>query len=83
VDPSIRGTENVLGSITKAGCVKRIVHTSSIAAIMNAELPGRNFSEEDWNTWSTIDNGDPYVRTDCPHSFSSAVLHTPVSHVSI
>jgi len=60
VDPSVKGTENVLGSITKAGCVKRIVHTSSIAAILNADQPEKVFTEADFNTWSNVANGDAY-----------------------
>jgi len=60
VDPSVKGTQNVLSSITKAGCVKRIVHTSSIAAIINMDKPETIFTEADFNTWSNVGNGDAY-----------------------
>jgi nucleoside-diphosphate-sugar epimerase len=61
VNPSVKGTENVLRSIDKSPSVKRFVHTSSVAAILNADkVYGTKFTEEDWNTYSTIANGDPY-----------------------
>jgi len=60
VDPSVKGTQNVLDSITKAGTVKRIVHTSSIAAIINADQLEAQFDESVENSWSKVDNGDPY-----------------------
>lgn len=61
VRPSVEGTTNVLASIAASGSVKRLVHTSSIAAIVRwNEKPGYVFTEHDWNTWSTVANGDPY-----------------------
>lgn len=41
--------------------MKRIVHTSSIAAVLNANKPGDTvFTESDKNTWSSVANGDAY-----------------------
>lgn len=61
VRPSIEGTENVLASIRKAGSVRRFVHTSSCIAIQSMDKPdGYVFTEEDWNEWSTVENGDAY-----------------------
>jgi dihydroflavonol-4-reductase len=61
VDPSIEGTKNVLSSLDKSSTIKRLVHTSSIAAIQSVDqADGTEFTETDWNTWSTIDNGDAY-----------------------
>jgi nucleoside-diphosphate-sugar epimerase len=61
VAPSIKGAENVLASVKKSGSVQRIVHTSSIAAIMRVdELADTVFSEKDFNTYSTVENGDAY-----------------------
>jgi nucleoside-diphosphate-sugar epimerase len=61
VDPSIKGAENVLASIKKSGTVRRIVHTSSIAAIMRVDEPvDTAFTEKDFNTYSTVENGDAY-----------------------
>ena len=33
VDPSVIGTQNVISAVEKSGTIKRIVHTSSTAAI--------------------------------------------------
>jgi nucleoside-diphosphate-sugar epimerase len=61
VRPAVTGTKNVLASARKAGSVKRVVVTSSVAAI---QLPygkpdDHVYTEEDWNDWSTIET-DPY-----------------------
>mmetsp|Transcript_21354 Transcript_21354/g.63594 ORF Transcript_21354/g.63594 Transcript_21354/m.63594 type:complete len:347 (-) Transcript_21354:83-1123(-) len=61
VDPSVKGTENVISSIVKCGTVSRVVHTSSIAAIQTYDKdPGYIFTERDWNDWSSPANGDYY-----------------------
>merc|ERR1711865_750121 len=61
VQPSLEGTKNVLDSVNAAGSVQRVVHTSSIAAIMRAdESEDHVFTEEDWNTYGSLDNGDAY-----------------------
>lgn len=60
VDPSVLGCQNVLGAIRRAGSVRRVVHTSSIAAILRyRDAPTHVFDERDWNTESTL-AGDPY-----------------------
>ena len=62
VRPSVQGTENVLAGIAaNRATVQRYVHLSSCAAVQSLEKPdGHVFSEADWNTWSSIANGDPY-----------------------
>eukprot|EP01052_Picozoa_sp_SAG31_P001995 SAG31_NODE_67_length_28318_cov_6.493674_13_plen_301_part_00 len=61
VSPSVDGTANVLKSIDKAGTIKRIVHTSSIAAVQSYDKgSGYIFTEEDKATWSSVARGDPY-----------------------
>ena len=47
-DGAIQGTNNVLDSIKKAGTVKRLIYTSSFAAIGHPAEPGYRFSEKDW-----------------------------------
>jgi nucleoside-diphosphate-sugar epimerase len=52
--PAQEGTLNVLRSAQAAG-VKRLVLTSSFAAVWNNAPDGHVYSEEDWNTHSKID----------------------------
>jgi len=61
VEPALEGTKNVLSSVEKyLGTIKRVVVTSSVAAILQ-EVPeeGKVFSESDWNTTSSLTAG-PY-----------------------
>ena len=61
VRPSVEGVRNVFSSCAKSGSVKRVVHTSSIAAVMRVNEPaGHTFDESDYNTFSTVENGDAY-----------------------
>ncbi len=64
INPALKGTENVLNAATKSGTVKRIVLTSSIAAVHgdNADMKEQNitaFNESHWNTSSNV-NHQPY-----------------------
>jgi len=59
IDPALEGTKNVLSSIEKnLDTIKKVVVTSSGAAVMQQILPedkdSKVWSEEDWNTTSTI-----------------------------
>lgn len=61
VEPSTKGTENVIASVVKSGTVKRVVQTSSVAAIQTYDKPADYvFTEADWNDWSSYGNGDYY-----------------------
>ena len=61
VEPSIIGTQNVLASADRSKTVKRIIHTSSVAAIQSYDKKTDYiFTERDEATWSTIARGDPY-----------------------
>lgn len=61
VEPSIQGTQNMLESVDKSNSVKRIVHTSSVAAVQSYDRgPEYRFTEKDEATWSTVERGDPY-----------------------
>jgi dihydroflavonol-4-reductase len=65
VDPAVEGTENVLLEANKTPSVKRIVLTSSVAAIhCDASDAGKTangiLTEEHWNRKSTLEYG-PYA----------------------
>jgi nucleoside-diphosphate-sugar epimerase len=50
IDPAVKGTTGVLESIVKhAPHVKRVVVTSSVAAVWYSLPEPKVFSEEDWN----------------------------------
>jgi nucleoside-diphosphate-sugar epimerase len=64
IDPALNGTKSVLGAVNRTASVKRVVLTSSVAAIYGDatelhRLQRRAFSEEDWNTSST-ESYQPY-----------------------
>ena len=60
VDPAVKGTANVLEAVRRAGTVKRVVITSSIAAIFDHTNPrDKVYSEADWNQGSTL-KSEPY-----------------------
>jgi nucleoside-diphosphate-sugar epimerase len=46
-DGAINGTRNVLNSVKKVGTVRRVVYTSSFAAISHPAPPGYVFTEKD------------------------------------
>jgi nucleoside-diphosphate-sugar epimerase len=58
VRPAVEGTRNVLEAANRTNSVKRIVLTSSVAAVFGdnidlKQVPGGAFTEEHWNTTST------------------------------
>ena len=70
VDPAQLGTRNVLEEVNRTSSVKRVVLTSSCAAIYgdNADLkatPKGIFTEEIWNTSSSLEHQ--------PYSYSKTV----------
>jgi dihydroflavonol-4-reductase len=58
VDPAVRGTRHVLDACLWAG-VKRVVLTSSMAAVTDEPDSRHVLTEADWNTTSTLDR-NPY-----------------------
>lgn len=70
VDPALNGTRNVLNSVNKVDTVKRVVLTSSCAAIYTdasecAQYPNGEITEEIWNTTASLDYQ--------PYSYSKTV----------
>ncbi|MEE2733472.1 MAG: aldehyde reductase [Pseudomonadota bacterium] len=64
IKPAVEGTRNVLEAANRTASVKRVVLTSSVAAVFgdNADLrknPRGYFNEEDWNFSSSLDH-QPY-----------------------
>ncbi|THU84023.1 D-lactaldehyde dehydrogenase [Dendrothele bispora CBS 962.96] len=56
IQPAVKGTTGILGSVLKHGqSVKRVVITSSSAAILRVEPKPTVFSEENWNEQSPRD----------------------------
>ena len=60
IDPAVKGTENVLNSANSTESVKRVVITSSCAAIYtdaidSVNAPGGKLTEEIWNTTASLD----------------------------
>lgn len=70
VDPALLGTRNVLEEATKNPTVKRVVLTSSCAAMYGdaadvAEIPTKTLTEDLWNTTSSLQHN--------PYSYSKTV----------
>ena len=69
IDPALKGTQNVLSSVDKTPSVKRVVLTSSCAAIYGdnkdiANYPDQIMTEEQWNVSSTSNhNAYSYSKT--------------------
>ncbi|EMY79553.1 3-beta hydroxysteroid dehydrogenase/isomerase family protein [Leptospira weilii serovar Ranarum str. ICFT] len=69
VEPAVFGTKNVLEAANASPSVKRIVLTSSVAAVMGdnvdaLSVPNCRFSEEHWNTTSSLKHQPyPYSKT--------------------
>ena len=59
VDPAVKGTRGVLQACHEAGSVKRVVLTSSMAAITDEPEPHKVLTEADWNEKSTLTR-NPY-----------------------
>jgi dihydroflavonol-4-reductase len=61
LEPTVEGAKNLLSSVARAGCVKRVVLTSSYEAVISTHpREGHRFTEEDWNEDATIRN-NPYA----------------------
>lgn len=60
VDVAVHGTRNVLESANRASTVRRVVLTSSVAAVMSDDQPADHvFTEADWNRTARL-SVDPY-----------------------
>jgi nucleoside-diphosphate-sugar epimerase len=65
VEPALLGTRNVLDTVQRSASVRRLVLTSSVAAILGDNLDARQvpdgiLNEEHWNTTSSLEH-QPYA----------------------
>ena len=67
IEPALKGTENVLTSINKTKSVKRVILTSSVAAIFQntKETINKKLNEDSWNNISSL--------TDNPYMYSKKI----------
>lgn len=61
VEPAVMGTRNVLESCHRAGTVRRVVSTSSMAAITDEPDGERVLTEADWNEKSALERNPYYL----------------------
>lgn len=59
IDPAIKGTLNVLIACHRSGSVKKVVLTSSAAALFDEPVSGHTYSDKDWNISSSLTR-NPY-----------------------
>ena len=56
IDPALKGTHNVFDAVERAEGIRRVVLTSSIAAMRDEDLPVDHlFTEADWNESASIE----------------------------
>lgn len=61
VDPAVEGTRNVLAACARAASVRRVVVTSSMAAITDEPDGDHVLTEADWNTRSSLTRNPYYL----------------------
>lgn len=64
VEPAIKGTLSALKAAEAVG-IKKVVLTSSLAAITDEPINGKVFSENDWNTHSNVVRNPYYYSKTC------------------
>jgi dihydroflavonol-4-reductase len=85
VDPALNGTRNVLRASAKVPSVKRVVLTSSMAAVTDEPDQERVLTEQEWNTESSLSRNPYYYsktvaeqeawRLATAHHFSLVVIN--------
>jgi dihydroflavonol-4-reductase len=61
VDPAVQGTRTMLEACAKAPSIKRVVLTSSMAAVTDEPESEHTLTEADWNTKSTLERNAYYL----------------------
>lgn len=62
VRPAVEGTKSFLESVKKAGTIRRVIVTSSCAAVGDCGTNGKALTEDDWNTQSNTKRLPYYYR---------------------
>ncbi|KAJ3212401.1 hypothetical protein HDU67_003861 [Dinochytrium kinnereticum] len=65
VEPAVNGTLAVLEAAKRAGSVRTVVITSSMAAITDDPQPGKVLTEADWNSTSSLTRNPYYYSKRC------------------
>lgn len=60
IQPAVQGTLRVLRASAESGTVRRVVLTSSVAAIRHGHPAGGTLTEDDW---ADLDDRDPYQKS--------------------
>jgi nucleoside-diphosphate-sugar epimerase len=73
IDPALKGTKNVLGAATHSGTVKKVILTSSVAAVHGDNIDMKEkglteFTEEHFNDTSSVSHQ--------PYSYSKVLAET-------
>ena len=79
IQPALKGTRNVLAAVNAASTVKRVVLTSSVAAIFGdfadfETIDGEAYTEEHWNTTSS--------ETHQPYNYSKTIAEKEAWKIS-
>ena len=61
VDPAVRGTRSMLEACVDTAGIRRVVVTSSMAAVTDEPDAGHVLTEDDWNTRSTLSRNPYYL----------------------
>jgi nucleoside-diphosphate-sugar epimerase len=77
-DGAINGTKNVFNSIKKSGTIKRVVYTSSFAAIVHPMKTGYVYTENDWG--SENPDWDP-KKIDNDHGIAYGMAKVEAEHM--
>ena len=76
VDPAVNGTVGVLEICATTPTVKRVVITSSVAAITDSFSLDRPYTEEDWNNDSSLTRNPYYFSKACAERAAYAFVES-------
>jgi dihydroflavonol-4-reductase len=83
VDPAVNGTRFVLESCKKVPRIKKVVITSSCAAITDEPINGHVYTEEDWNEKSSLSRNPYYYSKVLAEKYAFEFLEKEKPHFDI